>query len=308
MRRGAGLEFGKHLSPMNPRVSKVAGPAFAALAFCGACASTEHARSIASAGAAYGKAVDALIAATEEAAADADSARLLSEARGLSREQRRELLARHDTVSPTLADMERLRRHGRLLTRYFQALGRLASDDADTAAADATADAAAALNRLGTQLTGSTLVTPAERDLLSQTAALSVEGARRAAIERELKSRASLIDHEIALQGILLDALRRKIRADLESSAALGLERDVTRPFLDDTVADPRGWIALRRGYLLSPPDADAIKSASDAASKLRSAWRAFASGRLDETARSALMADIETMVSYAEAVRRVQP
>ena len=272
------------------------------------CATTEHASRLASAGSAYGKAVDALLAATEETAADADSARLLSEARGLPREERRVLLEKHGTVSATISDLERLRRHGRLLTRYFEALGRLASNDADASAADATGDAAAALNRLGKELTDSTLLTSAERDLLSQTAALAVEGARRNAIERELKARAGLIDREIAVQQTLLDAVRRKLRADLESVTALGKERDVTRPFLDDAVSDPRGWIALRRGTLVTPPDTDALKSASDAASKLRSAWRAFAAGRIDETALSAMMADLETMVSYAEAVRKVQP
>jgi len=289
------------------RTLRLAASLGAALLLC-SCATTEHAGRLASAGASYGKAVDALLAATEETAADADSARLLSEARGLSKEERRALLEKHGTVSATISDLARLRRHGRLLTRYFEALGRLASNDADSAAADAAGDAAAALNRLGTELTGSTLVTPAERDLLSRTAALAVEGARRGAIERELKARAGLIDREIAVQQTLLDAVRRKLRADLESVTALGKERDVTRPFLDDAVSDPPGWIALRRGYLVSPPDTDALKSASDAASKLRSAWRAFAGGRLDETAVSAMMSDIETMVSYAEAVRKVHP
>lgn len=279
----------------------------AALLLC-SCAATDRARHLATAGAAYGRATDALLQATQETAADADSARLLSETRGLSRDERRALLERHGGVSATLSDLERLRRHARLLTRYFEALGRLAANDADTAAADATGDAASALNRLGIELTGSTLLTTAERDLLSQTAALAVESVRRAAIERELKTRASLIDREIAVQQTLLDAVRRKLHADLESVAALGQERDVTRPFLDDTVADPRGWIALRRRYLLPAPSADALKSASEAASRLRSAWRAFAAGRFDEADRAALMADIETMVSYAEAVTRLQP
>ena len=284
------------------------GASFGAALLLSGCATTERAAHIASAGGAYGRAMDGLLVSAEQTAADADSARLLSEARGLPRAQRQELLTKHDGVSATLSDLERLRRHGRLLTRYFEALGRLAANDADTAAADATADAAAALNRLGSELTGSTLLTSAERDLLSQTAALTVEGVRRAALDRELKTRASSIDRELAIQQTLLDAVRRKLRVDLDSVAVLGRERDVTRPFLDDAVDDPRGWIALRREYLLPPASAEALKSASDAASKLRSAWRAYAAGRFDETARNALMADIETMVSYAGAVRKVQP
>ncbi|MGH9399152.1 MAG: hypothetical protein ACRD00_02200, partial [Thermoanaerobaculia bacterium] len=72
-------------------------------------------------------------------------------------------------------------------------------------------------------------------------------------------------------------------------------------------VSDPRGWIALRRGYLLMPADTDALKSASDAASKLRAAWKAVAAGTFDEAARQGLMADLESVVAYAESVRAMQ-
>ena len=280
---------------------------FLPLVLCSACGSTKHAQSLATAGAAYGRATDVLLRATQESAVDADSARLLSEAQGLAREERRALLEKHAAVSATVADLERLRRHARLLARYFEALGRLAENDADKAAADATGSAATALNALGQQLTGSTLVTAAERDVLSQTARLSVEAIRRGAIDRELSARADSIDREIQIQQTLLDAIRRKLRADLESVATLGRERDVARPFVENAVADPRGWIALRRGYLLAAQDIDALKNASSAASKLRTAWKALVAGRFDETARAELMADLETMVSYAETVRTLQ-
>jgi hypothetical protein len=277
------------------------------LLLCSACGSTSHARKLATAGAAYGRATDALLGVTQETAVDADSARLLSEAQGLSREERRALLEKHALVSETVADLTRLRRHARLLARYFEELGRMAENDADTAAADATGAAATALNALGKQLTGSTLLDAGERDLLSQTARLSVEAIRRRAIDRELSARAASIDREIQIQQTLLDAVRRKLRADLESVTTLGRARDVARPFVENTVGDPRGWIALRRGYILSAQDTDALKNASDAASKLRAAWKAFVDGRFDETARAGLMADIETMVAYAETVRALQ-
>ena len=284
----------------------VLGPLLAALAVCAAaCGSTAHARKIVTAGAAYGRATDALLSVTQETAVDADSARLLSEARGLSRDERRALLAKHGGVSQVNADLERLRRHARLLTRYFEALGRLAADDADAAAADATEAAASALNKLGTELSGSPLLDASERDLLAQTASLSVQAVRRAAIDKELKARASAIDREIAVQQTMLDAVRRKLRADMATVASLGRERDVTRPFVDDAISDPRGWMALRRGYVLAAPDDGALKDASSAASKLRTAWKAFAAGGFDETARESLLSDLEEVVAYAETVRK---
>lgn len=284
--------------------------AVAALFLCSACASTSavHGRQLASAGAAFGKAADLLLQATREAAVDADSARLLSEGQGLSSEERRALMAKHAPVSETIGDLERLRRHARLLTRYFEALARLAGSDADTEAGDAAGAAAAALSRLGAELTGSTLLTAGERDAISQLARLSVEAVRRGALERELSARAPAIDREIQIQGMLLGAVRRKLQADLDSAATLGSERDVTRPFVENTVSDPRAWMALRRAYLLVPPSTDALKSAADAASKLRAAWRASASGRFDEAAGRELMADIETIVAFAETVKALQP
>lgn len=280
-----------------------------ALVLCASCSATlPHAKRLASAGAAYGRATDALLAVTQQSAADADSARLLSEAQGLGREERRVLLEKHSAVAAAVADLERLRRHARLLTRYFEALGRLAEDDRDAAAADATATAAAALSRLGAELTGSNFLTAPERDALSETARWTVAAARRLAVGRELEARAALIDREISIQRALLDAVRRKLQSDLESAADLGRERDVVRPFLDNAVPDPRLWIAARRGYVLAAQDAGALKNASDAASKLRTSWQSFVSGRFDETARAQLMEDLEAMLAYARTLRALLP
>jgi hypothetical protein len=296
-----------HLSLSMMRRFPAALSFLSALLLCSGCGSTAHARKLATAGAAYGHATDVLLRVTQETAADADSARLLSEAQGLTRDDRRALIEKHGLVSETVADLERLRRHARLLARYFEALGRLAAEGADAEAGDAIGAVATALNRLGQELTGSKLLTTAERDLISQTARLSVETVRRSAVDRELSARASAIDQELRVQQTLLDAVRRKLRADLESVTVLGRERDVSKPFLENTISDPRAWIALRRGYLIAPPATEGLKEASDAASKLRAAWTAFTSRRSDETAQAALLADLETILAYAEAVRALQ-
>lgn len=235
---------------------------------------------------------------------DADSARLLSEARGLSREDRRALLEKHAAVSDVVADLERLRNHARLLTRYFETLAAIADDEADTEAAEQIKGVAGALNSAGQALAGSKLLTSAETDDLSQAASLAVRGMRNRAIDRERSARAGAIDRELHLQKALLDALRRKLQADLASLATLGRERDVTRPFLDAAIADQRDWIALRRAYLFAPRGTEALSDASDAASKLRAAWAAFVEGRFDEAARAALLADLDAIVSFAESVK----
>jgi hypothetical protein len=280
-------------------------PILAAAALSTACGSTiPHARRVATAGAAYGKAADALLGVVEETSVDADSARLLSEGQGVSREDRRALLEKHAGASDLVAELERLRKHARLLTRYFETLGSLAEDSTDTEAGEQIAGIAGALNSVGQALSGSKLLSPAETDLLSKAARLTVRAVRSRALNRELTARADAIDRELRIQQALLSALRRKLQADLASIATLARERDVTRPFLDATISDPRGWIALRRASLLAPRGVEALSDASDAASKLRSAWAAFVEGRFDEAARAGLMTDLDEIMSFAESAK----
>ena len=281
--------------------------------FAAACASTTpatipNARRVASAGAAYGKAIDALIAATEETSVDADSARLLSEAQGLSREDRRALLQKHASAADLVVELERLRKHARLLTRYFEALGNLADDTVDTNAGKEIGSVADALNSAGKALSGSKLLSSAGTDALTEGTKLIVRGVRSGALSKELTLRADAINQELRLQQALLDALRRKVEADLASIATLGRERDITRPFLDSLIADERAWIALRRSYLLAPRKVEALSEASDAASKLRSAWAGFVEGKFDEAARAALLADLDSILAFAESVKASNP
>ena len=127
----------------------------------------------------------------------------------------------------------------------------------------------------------------------------------RSAASRELAARADTIDRELRIQQAFLTALRRKLQADLASIAALGRERDVTRPFLEGSIADQRAWIALRRSYILAPRIVEALSDASEAASRLRSAWKAFVEGRADE---STLLSDLEAVLSFAESARAALP
>ncbi|HKA36824.1 MAG TPA: hypothetical protein VKH43_08390 [Thermoanaerobaculia bacterium] len=277
-----------------------------ALSLSAACASTiPHAKKLASAGAAYGRATDKLIGVAEETSLDADSARLLSEAQGLSREDRRALLEKHAAAADLVGELEKLRKHSRLLTRYFEALGALADDTVDTEAANQINGIAGSLNSAGQALSGSKLLSPAETDLISKAGRLTVRAVRSAALSRELAARADTIDRELRIQQAFLAALRRKVQADLASIASLGRERDITRPFLEGSIADQRAWIELRRSYVLAPRSVEALSDASEAASKLRSAWAAFVEGRVDE---SALLSDLEAVISFAESAKAVLP
>ncbi len=267
----------------------------------------QHAAAVGTAGAAWGRAVDALLLLAEETAVDADSARVLSEAQGLSRDERRVVLEKHASIENEIADIERLRRHARLLARYFDALRDLADPASDRAAEAAAARALESATALGREISGSTLLSGAERDLLSKSSGLLVRGVRERALSRELDARSEAVGHELAVQQALLDALRRHIRADAASLKDLGRQREVSRPFLENRIVEPSAWIAERRLYTLPPPAADLLSDASDTASRLRTGWAALSEGRLDGAAWAALLADADTLTSWVRAVREAR-
>ena len=279
------------------------------LPLCPACASVraEHAQTVATAGMAWARAMDAVLVLAEETAVDADSARALSESEGLTRDARRQVLDRHERIAALVADMERLRRHGKLLGRYFEALHGLTETDADARARDAAVQAASAATDLGKELAGSTLLTASERELLGKSTGLAVRGVREAALARELEARGAVIGTELELQEALLAALRRTIRVDSASLRQLAAERDVAGPFVNGSIADARGWISFRRSLVLPPATVEALADAADAASRVRTAWAALVSGRFDAAAWSSVLADADTLVAFVRSVQEVR-
>jgi hypothetical protein len=290
-----------------PRLGLV--PAVLGFVLCSACASVRvrHAKDAGTAGGEWAKAADAVLRVAEETAVDADSARLLSEAQGLPKESRREVLEKHAAVSTVVADLERLRRHARLLGRYFDRLHDLSDGAADSSVEDATSKAADAVVTLGSEVSGSKLLTAAERDAISRTARLAARAGREAALSRELAARGDVIAKELELERAALDAVRRTIRADAATLRELGLARDVVRPYLENAVGDPSGWIAARRTFVLPADPSEALATASDAASRLKSAWAALVEGRFDAAAWSTVVADAGEVIAYVKLLQEAR-
>jgi hypothetical protein len=292
---------------MHPRTNLFS--AALALGFAVSCASTSHVKELASSGAAYSTALDALLQATRESAVDASSARALSQAFGLADATvRARILESQDKLTTSmLGELERLRRHARLLGRYFEALGDLDDDGADQSASKAVVGSADALADLGKALAVSDQLSKAEKDALGQAAGLVVAGVRERAIARELQARADLIDLQLRIHKELLEALRGKLRADQQSVFDLGYARDVKEPFEAGQIGDSRAWIERRRGYLLMDKDLEALEKAGDAASRLRSAWRGSVEGKFDAEAQRDVLKKIDEAVALAESVEKAR-
>jgi hypothetical protein len=266
---------------------------------CATSATTSRVKEVAGSGVAYGNALEGLLATTEQTAVDASSARVLSQGQGVrTTATRASILQGQDkAIEPLLSDFEKLRRHARLLKRYFQSLSELADNAADESAAKAVAGSAQALEKLGRELESSVSLTSEARDGLSKVTALVVQGVREQAIARELSARASVIDKQLAIHKELLLALRDKLKSDTRDIYELG----VKAPFESDTVRDPKDWMLHRRTYLLVDRRIEAFERASDAASRLRAAWKAYVEGKASGPSLTDLLNDVDTAVALAE-------
>lgn len=266
---------------------------------CATSATTSRVKEVASSGVAYGNALEGLLASTEQTAVDASSARALSQGQGVktTTTRARILEGQDKAIEPLLSDFEKLRRHARLLRRYFQSLSELADNAADESAARAVAGSAQALEKLGKELESSVSLSSEVRDGLSKVTALVVQGVREQAISNELSARASVIDKQLAIEKELLLALRDKLKSDSRDIYDLG----VKAPFESDTVRDSKDWMLQRRTYLLVDRKIEAFERARDAASRLRAAWRAYVEGKAAGPSLTDLLNDVDTAVALAE-------
>jgi hypothetical protein len=273
----------------------------------GGCISISHVERLSAAGATYGASIDTLLCVAEENAVNADSERLLSQGKGISVTDRKKIYTDHEGIYAVIETLERLRQHARLLQRYFNALNALATTDAPARAQNAVQGAAAALNDVGQQLYKSPLLQPAQQDALGQLAGLVVKTVQRHDIAKELKARADIIEQQLRIQKEVTRAVAKKLTADLQSIATLGIQREVISPYVKGTITNESKWIQQRKTYVLAKAGVDALSSAEHAAAKLQQAWVAVINREFDELAFHDLLKDIEALVSLAETARSIQ-
>jgi hypothetical protein len=275
------------------------------LATSTACVSIGQVERVSSAGARYASAVDDLLQVTRDVGVDADSLRLLDQMAG-SEEARKKVYESHRGVSASIELMGRLRTHARLLETYFNALNALATTDAPARAQNAAQGAAGAMNQLGTELRGSSLLSTPEQEALGQFTGLAITAGQRKLVVQELRRHADLIDQQLRIHAVLTGALARKLAADRKTLATLGLQREVEAPYIRGKIRSDARWIERRRHYLRQGSGLEAVARASEVAWKLREAWVALIERRFDELAFRDLLKEVEMLASAAEAARKL--
>ena len=271
--------------------------------FIGGCASTQEYARFAQAGTTYSAAADRLLAAAAQTAVDATSERLLQDDRLSNRDLNSyEALSKIDR--DRLQAIGRLRAHARLLSLYFVLLNELATSDAPQQAQQAVDRITTGLNRFGAELRGSPLVT--NQDAFAAVTKLAVASVIRASLKDELNKRKDTIQVELKTQEEMLRILSAGIQHDLTIINQSREQRLVIDPLIATTpIARPDEWIANRRMVLISQSNIAELGRASQAAEELRNAFESLVAGKLDLPRVNALLSDLDSILSVAEAIRR---
>ena len=238
------------------------------------CATTNPYATFATAGGAYAEKLDAVLLAAERTGVDATSWRLLDAdlLANATPEQYREYSEKDAARSDVL---QRLRRHGKQLARYFKALSDLAGSDAPDVAAASVARAWDATAALGKGLRED-LAFPASgtaTEPLKIVLRASIKGAMR----KELEKRADDIRQELATQEALLGVLTETIGHDVKLGITIAEHLLVIDPLVaEKPIRGHESWVATRQRLQLAQETVAEVGAARSAAAALVKAFESI--------------------------------
>jgi signal transduction histidine kinase len=259
----------------------------------------------ADAGVAYAGAVDALSLEAVNAAVDADSA-VLARARGsLTVDERaRTVLEHNDLLRQRVELMRDLQRHAALLQGYFLGLAALAeSDAADTIAAE-TESLAESIEVLGARIRNESVGGEPLGDLAGAAAGIAVARFQREALEHELRARAALLERELELQRVAMEAIADELRTDLTAILGQRELEEVVEPYRSSSSSLPRSWAQRRREILAATTAADSVDAAASAAAGLKRSFRALVENHYTLADYRAVLSDVNAIITLLEYVR----
>ena len=272
------------------------------------CKSTKEFADLAQAGTTYANAIDRLLLATQDIEIDTTSERLLQDD-ALSNQSVTLYRNLSDQNQKTLESIVLLRKHVKLLSRYFGLLSELATSDAPERAKKAigtsTTGVIGNLNAVGTQIRGTGLVPGAVAAAAGPITAAIVGGKIRRALKEELKERQQTIESELLLQEELLKVLADTLNHDLAVTQKTREDRLVIEPLVSTTpISRPDDWINTRRTVLTMNLTVQELNTASDNVKKLREAFEDLQSGKLTLDRINSLLADFDTLLTIAEKLK----
>jgi hypothetical protein len=271
------------------------------LASCGGPRLTQFKR-FADAGTAYADAVAVVTSEAGERAIDKNSTLLTITRPSLSPDERGEAILRHnELLKERIALLSDVRKHARLLRRYFESLAQLAETDAPQEAAASAESVVLSLGEISDRIKGTTVAGQPVSSFTRKATRLAVAKFKESALQRELQAHAATLERELDLQRAALEAIGNQMQADMEEHMGLMETESVVLPYAAETDRLPSGWANRRKEILTTDLDIASLEAAIAAAENLRSSFVALVEGRLETSRFDALLSDASEILRLIE-------
>ena len=272
------------------------------VSFTSDCRSSAEYQRLAKAGNTYTTAMDKLLTTAGQIRIDETSEQLLNDDR-LSNQTPEHYHKLSKLDVERLEILENLRKHNRLLTRYFALIDELATSKAPQKAQQEIEGVVGNLNKIGTQLRDSALVPNAS--VIKSVGGLVISLQIRGALREELEKRKDTIDREFQTQQVLLEELSNSIKQDISLTIKARELRQVIRPLGEEQpISDADNWIAKRRAILTMNTTVSELEYASKSAGKFRELFKDFVEGKLNRECFNNLLTDIESFITIVDQVK----
>jgi len=287
-------------------------PAVAAVLLLGIVTSACAARvsqfgNFAQAGLTYVKASEVVIDEAGTATIRANNVTLVKNRPAIAPDKRLDEINTHnELLKARLGILQDIRRHGRLLQSYFQALAELAGSDAPDTAAAAAEGVFASLSKISPAIRTAKVGGESVGALIPAVTKPIVASFKVKALERELELRSEAIANEIALQEAAFTAIGKLLATDLQVQLNTFETEQVNNPFAADGTL-PGNWTGNREQLLKMSGAAASTGAAASAARNLRASFESLVNNRFDRAALDSLLLDISTMLDIATKIAEGQ-
>jgi hypothetical protein len=256
-------------------------------------------------GCAYSEAVTGLTREAGNVAIDADSAALMKAREPLTPKERGETIIEHNQLLRGRIDLLRdLRRHTQLLRSYFQALAALAKSDEPSAIGAASEDIVKSLGKMNERIKNAKVGALPVGEFTGAVAKITVAQFQSAALKKELRVRAPIIERELDLQQAVLQAMAGQMRTDLEVLQAREEALDVVDPFRATKDSLPSDWTKRRKELLNTQISLDSVDAGVALAGNLKLSFLALVENRLDSSDVEMMFGDINEILTLIEDIQ----
>ena len=260
-------------------------------------------------GSAYSEAITGITKEAGNVAIDADSAALIKARENIPINERgKTILAHNKLLGERIELLRDLRRHAQLLRSYFWALAALAKSNEPSGIGEASEDVVKSLGKMSDRIKNAKVGALPVSDFVGPVVKITVAQFQSAALEKELRVRAPIIEREIDLQQAALQAIAGQMRTDLEVLQAREEALEVVDPFRAAKDSLPSDWNKRRRELLNAHISLDSVDAVVALARNLKLSFLALVENRLDPADFGILFKDINEILTLIEDIQGTKP